>query len=360
MKIPIPAPVALPGPPPAPASGPAAASLPLTIIILTFNAEASIAHVIAACAGLARRILVVDSYSTDRTLDIVRRAGCDLVQHPFVHYGQQRNWAQDYAAVPPQDYVLHLDADEVLSPALAASIRAAVAAGDRDGYLMQRITYFLGQPIRHGMINPSWHLRLFRAGAGRCEDRQYDQHFICPGPTRRLAGELHDLQLITVERWTTTHNRWSTAEAAEIIRRRALIPSTAPSAPSAPAEDGLLPASLTGDPRMRKRWLKDRLYYRSPLFIRPVAYFLYSYILRQGFRDGMAGLVYHTLHAFWFRFLVDAKIHEQGLAGRPGGYPRLPGLPDLSVPITDLPAPAAAPSPPPTASSAPVPPGTAS
>ncbi|WP_017323917.1 glycosyltransferase family 2 protein [Synechococcus sp. PCC 7336] len=275
----------------------------IVAIVLTFNSEASIAQVIESCQELVARILVVDSYSSDRSLDIVRSYRCELVQHEFKNYSKQRNWAQDYANLAPEDWVLHLDSDEVISPELAASIRQLKASDsepDVDGYLIRRLSYFLGKPIRYGNINPSWHLRLFRAKCGQCEERLYDQHYIVPGATRKLAGTMLDLQLTSLETWTASHNRWSTAEAAEVNRRIS----------QAKEEAQTLPATLRGDIRMKKRWLKNNIWYKSPPLLRPFLFFFYSYFLRLGFLDGRAGLIFHVLQSFWFRFLVDAKLVE--------------------------------------------------
>ncbi len=298
-----PAPVLAPSPDPSTAAG--AVPLPrLTVIVLTFNSEGSLQQVLDSVKGLAARCMVVDSFSTDRTCAIAAAAGCEVLEHAFEHYAAQRNWAQAAAALPADAWVLHLDADEVVSPEMSASITRALAAPAADGYLVQRLTYFLGQPIRHGFMNPSWHLRLYRAGHGRCENRLYDQHFISDGPTARLSGLLHDLQLISVERWITSHNRWSTAVAAEYFDSRSQH------------EADELEARLGGDPRMRKRWLKENLYGHAPLLLRSFAVFLYGYVLRFGFLDGRIGLIYHVLHAFWFRFLIDAKIIERELEER--------------------------------------------
>ena len=289
-------------PSPVPSPLPTAASAPaprLTVVILTFNSEGSLQQVLDSVAALSPRILVVDSFSGDRTRDLAAAAGCEVLQHAFEHYAAQRNWAQAAAALADGDWVLHLDADEVVSPEMRSSIARALTAPTADGYLVQRLTYFLGHPIRYGYMNPSWHLRLFRAGKGRCEDRLYDQHFIIDGPTSRLGGLLHDLQLISIERWIASHNRWSTAVAEEYCTQR-----------RAEAAD-TLEARLDGDPRMRKRWLKENLYGRAPLLVRALAVFLYGYLLRFGFLDGRIGLIYHVLHAFWFRFLIDAKIIER-------------------------------------------------
>ncbi len=292
---------------PSPLAAPVATALPLTAVILTFNSAHSVGLVVAALRGLATRILVVDSFSTDATVAVVTALGCEVVQHPFEHYAAQRNWAQAHAGLAGDAWVLHLDADEVVSPELATSIRAALAAPRADGYLMRRVSNFLGQPIRWGLTNPGWHLRLYRAAHGRCEDRRYDQHFILDQPAARLSGILTDLQLISIERWIATHNRWSTAEAEQIWAERLA---------AAGAVDGTLQGSLTGDPRMRKRWMKNRLYYRLPGLLRAIGIFFYGYFIRLGFLDGRIGLIYHFQQTLWFRFTVDAKLFEHELEER--------------------------------------------
>ncbi len=278
-----------------------------TVIILTFNSESSLAQVVESCRSLSSRTLVVDSFSTDATVAIARSLGCEVVEHPFENYSRQRNWAQEYPGLAPQEWVIHLDSDEVVSPELAQAFQAAMASGDAaDGYLVQRLSYFLGKPIRYGHINPSWHLRLFRAGLGGCENRLYDQHFVVSGQTRKLKGLLLDLQITTLEKWTAAHNRWSTAEAVEALQQMG----------GGQPEEGQLPASLRGDIRMKKRWFKNNVWYRCPLLVQPTLFFLYSYFLRGGFLDGKAGLVYHVLQAFWFRFLTDAKIYRSPTRGQ--------------------------------------------
>jgi glycosyltransferase involved in cell wall biosynthesis len=285
-------------------SSPENRSLNIVAIILTFNSEAAIAKVINSCKAIASRIFVVDSYSSDKTLEIVKSLGCELVQHEFENYSKQRNWAQTNAQLQPDDWVLHLDSDEMLSPELARAIAQIKAGGQAvhpeiEGYLMQRLSYFLGKPIKYGHINPSWHLRLYRADKGFCEERLYDQHFVVPGKTQKLDGLLLDLQLTTIERWTAAHNRWSSAEAIEQTK------------PGNQQSDRLLAGKLfTTDWRMQKRWVKNNIWGRVPLFWRSFIFFFYSYFLRLGFLDGKAGLVYHVLQSFWFKFLIDAKILE--------------------------------------------------
>lgn len=282
-------------------------NLKLTVIILTFNSENSLIKVVESCKNIASRIVVVDSGSSDQTVNIAKDLGCEVVQHEFENYSNQRNWAQAYAKLQPEDWVMHVDSDEILSPELAESIRSELtdAPKDIDGYLVRRLSYFLGHPIKFGHINPSWHLRLFKASKGFCENRLYDQHFIVSGKTRKLQGLLLDLQLTTIEKWTASHNRWSSAEALEIF----LQPQVAKGSNSQ-----ILPANLQGDLRMQKRWLKNNIYYRNPPLLRAFIFFIYSYFFRLGFLDGQVGLIYHVLQAFWFRFLTDSKIIEMQLS----------------------------------------------
>jgi len=272
----------------------------ITAIILTQDAEDSVAAVVRAANCVAGRVVVVDSGSTDRTVGIAESLSAEVVTHPFANYSAQRNWAQTNLGIPEDGWVLHLDADEVMDDALIHAIQLVFTAPTiaADGFLLQRLSYFLGHPIRHGHLNPSYHLRLYRVAKGQCEDRLYDQHYVVDGPTQRLVGLMHDLQIVSLERWTAAHNRWSTAEVAEIRREGEL------------ASGKILEESLTGDIRMKKRWMKNRIWYRLPPFFRAWAFFNYSYFLRLGFLDGKPGLIYHVLQSFWFRFLVDAKLYE--------------------------------------------------
>lgn len=271
----------------------------VTAIILTFNSAHSVGAVIESCADLCHRIVVVDSFSKDDTEQVAAKYGVEFVQHPFENYAKQRNWAEQTAAIPSTEWVLHLDSDEVISQELFSSIQKALDKPNVNGFLMRRVTFFWKRPIRHGHMNPSWHLRLYRSGTGQCENREYDQHYVCEGPTAKLDGELLDLQLIDLTAWTASHNRWASAEVQEIL-----------SAKSEANAEGQLQETVAGDLRMRKRWVKNRVWYKLPRYGRVFLFFLYSYIIKRGFLDGPRAFPYHVLHAFWFRFLVDAKLYE--------------------------------------------------
>jgi glycosyltransferase involved in cell wall biosynthesis len=276
--------------------------MPVSVVILSFNSEATLAATLKSAARVSDDIHVVDSFSTDGTLDIIRAHGAQLVQHPFEHYGAQRNWAIDTLPLKHR-WQLHLDADERLSDGLVAEIDALSRGfpDDIDGYYLPRLVHFLGGPIRHGGMYPIWHLRLFRSGKGRCEDRRYDQHFYVEGRTGRLNHPMIDDIRMSLGEWTQRHARWADAEVAEILR---------------PAEGAVIGGDLGGNPVQRKRALRGG-YNRAPLFLRAFGLFLYRYVLRLGFLDGTRGLIFFVLQTFWFRFLIDAKLYERRLAARP-------------------------------------------
>jgi glycosyltransferase involved in cell wall biosynthesis len=272
----------------------------IALVVVTRDAAQTIARCIRSARQLASSILVVDSFSNDDTVEIARREGAVVLQRPFLNYSDQRNWASDQ--IPrTSDWILHLDADEYLTPPLGVEIASAVEGAGHEtvGFLMRRNLFFLRREMRHGGLGTTWHLRLYRNGQGWCEERRYDQHFMASGRTERLHNFFVDDNPATLAHWTDRHNQWSTAEAQEIL---------SPSSSSKRVRP-----TLFGSPINRKRWLKDRAWHRLPILWRAFAYFGLRYFLCLGFLDGREGLIFHALQGFWFRFLVDSKIFEQKL-----------------------------------------------
>jgi glycosyltransferase involved in cell wall biosynthesis len=268
----------------------------LSVVILTFNSEATIGATLASARRVSDDVHVVDSGSTDRTMAIAEQHGARLVSHPFESYGAQRNWAIDQLPLR-HDWELHLDADERLTEALIGAIEDLQRRGfpgPAVGYFIPRLVHFLGRPIRHGGMYPIWHMRLFRHGRGRCEARRYDQHFHVDGPTGRLTHPMIDDIRMKLGEWVIRHNRWADAEVDELLH----------------GGGGSIAPKLAGNPVERKRALRGS-YNRLPRFLRAFLLFLYRYVLRLGFLDGRAGLIFFVLQTFWFRFLVDAKLYER-------------------------------------------------
>ena len=277
-----------------------------SIVILTYNSETSIRETLRSIVALSDDIHVVDSFSKDRTTEIALSYGAKVVQHEFGNYGAQRNWS--ISSLPFRyRWQLHLDADERLTPELRQEI--ADLKDDTEavsGFYIPRLMHFLGRPIRHGGLSPTWHMRLFRSGVGRCEARSYDQHFyVTDGNTRQLKGRMIDDIKMSLSEWTMRHNRWSDAEVEEL---------------ESDHREGRIQGKLSGNPVERKRSLR-RLYDGCPLFVRPFALFFYRYILRLGFLDGYPGFIFYVLQTFWFRFLIDSKLFERRLTKRSAAEP---------------------------------------
>ena len=264
----------------------------LAAIILTKDEERDLPGCLQSLQAIASEVYVVDSGSTDATREIAQRAGARFLSHPFTNHAAQLNWALDN--VPSEtDWILRIDADERLSPQLQAELahRLAAAPPDVAGFACPRLTRFLGRAIRWGDTYPVWLVRVWRRGAGRCEDTWMDEHIVLAGPVERLKGDvIHEIPK-SLSEWTRKHDWYADRECKDILSA---------SANSQP---------LTGQPGVR-RALKQGVYLKLPLFARAFLYWFYRYFLKLGILDGKEGLIYHFLHAFWYRFLVDAKLLE--------------------------------------------------
>jgi glycosyltransferase involved in cell wall biosynthesis len=285
-----------------------------SVVILTYNSESSIVETLESVAPLSDNIFVVDSFSNDRTSQIALTHGATVVEHTFENYGAQRNWAISKLPIK-YDWQLHLDADERLTPDLRHEIMSLDERTDITGFYVPRILYFLGRPIRHGGMFPTWHMRLFRSGFGECEARQYDQHFrVTRGKTAQLRAYMVDDIRMSLNEWTVRHNRWSDAELQEQCDG---------------TNEGRIAGRFSGNPVERKRFWRD-LFNRSPLFLRPFALFVYRYVVRLGFLDGTTGLIFYVLQTFWFRFLVDSKLYERKLIRKLATTPKYSSEPVTS------------------------------
>lgn len=269
-------------------------------VILTFNEELHLARCLASVAPLVDQVWVVDCHSRDGTLEIARQYGARVLQHAWINYAVQFNWALTQLD-PDTQWVLRIDADEYLTPELAREIRARLPKlpATIDGVFLRRRMAFQGELIRHGGVFPSRVLRLFRFGRGQCENRWMDEHIKVPGATVEFPGELIDDNLNSLTWWTDKHNNYACREAIDLLN----------------LEFGFMPhdsiAKLSGGGRTAaKRWIKERVYRRLPGGLRALAYFLYRYFFRLGFLDGRVGADFHVLQAFWYRYLVDAKVRE--------------------------------------------------
>jgi glycosyltransferase involved in cell wall biosynthesis len=275
----------------------------ISVVILSYNSGAAMRATIESAAKISDDIYVVDSFSSDDTCAVATACGAYVIEHEFMNYAAQRNWAIEKLPMKHQ-WELHLDADELLSEELIGELEAFERDGvppHINGYHVPRLVRFLGRPIRHGGMFPIWHMRLFRRGKGRCEEREYDQHFLVASPTAKLRGPIVDDIRMPLREWVSRHNRWSDAAVRDLLRDA--------------TGDRTLRADLFGSPLERKRRFKS-LYNWLPPFTRAFLLFTYRYIVRLGFLDGKEGMVFFFLQTFWFRFMIDAKLFEHDLRKR--------------------------------------------
>jgi glycosyltransferase involved in cell wall biosynthesis len=275
---------------------------PLSVIVPARNEAENLKRCLPALAW-ADQVFVVDSQSNDATGQVAAEWSATVVQFHFNgSYPKKKNWALE--SLPfRNEWVLIVDADEVVVPELAAEITRRIAGNEADGYFLNSRYHFLGRRIRHCGYSECWNLRLFKHRLGRYErmpdptggrtgDNEAHEHVELEGRVLRLHNELEHHAYPTIATWVEKHNRYAIWEAA--LHERFL---TEP-----------IPRSIGRGKRFKRRLKKIAL--RLPL--RPVVRFLYAYVLRLGFLDGRPGLIFCGLLAF-YDFLASANRYEQQL-----------------------------------------------
>jgi glycosyltransferase involved in cell wall biosynthesis len=268
-----------------------------SIYILTYNEEIDIAACIES-ALLSDDIIVVDSISTDRTVEIVKNYvknyPVQIVQHPFETHGRQRTWM--LKEVPCKyEWVYILEADERMTEALFAECLEAIASQEYIGYYVAEKVIFMDRWIRRSTQYPRYQMRLFRKDKVWFGDYGHTEREVCDGPTNFLKETYpHYTCSKGLSRWIEKHNRYSTDEAAETLRQL--------EAGKVNWWDLIFGASEVE----RRRALKD---FSLRLPLRPIVRFFYMYILLGGFLDGQAGLAWCTLQAF-YEYLILLKVWE--------------------------------------------------
>lgn len=274
----------------------------VSVVILTYNESIHIERAIRSAQSFASQIIVVDSFSKDDTTEIAERCGAIVLQNPFVNQSVQLNWALENAPIKG-DWILRLDADEIIEPDLSDTIRAQLPelASDVVGVNFKRKHIFMNRWVRFGGRYPLLMLRLWRRGYGRVENRWMDEHVVVSGGrTVTFEGGFSDYNLNDLTYFTNKHNKYATREAIEVLSQRYGLFTK---------DQGLTATSASAQAAL-KRFIKEKLYNRIPFTLSALMYFLWRYIFQLGFLDGRSGLVYHVLQGYWYRFLVGAKVME--------------------------------------------------
>lgn len=274
--------------------------LDMTVIILTKNEEANIERCINSVRGWVERIVVVDSGSTDRTVELAENLGVEIYYHePFVDYAKQFNWAIDNTDIKT-NWVFRFDADECVTPELKREILTECEKhkdDDVSGMMMRFKIFFLGKFLKHGGAYPFLKIAIFKYGKGRFEDRSMGEHIVLSeGRCIDLKKDCEHYDFKSLNAFIDKHNWYATREVADYFAVRS----------------GRENAVLDGEPEKAKK-LRDGLYYRLPKYFRAKMYYWYKFYIKLGFLDGEAGHVWAFLQAYFYRFVVDAKIAEQEL-----------------------------------------------
>lgn len=274
--------------------------LDITAIVLTYNEEIHIRRCLENLGLFVKRIIVVDCYSKDKTCEIAREMGAEVIQHPWPgNQAEQFNWLIDNTPIHTE-WILRLDADEYLMPDLIEELQEKLPNMDKgvSALSLSRARAFCGKVLHHGIVNGIRIVRIFRTGKARYEKRIMDEHLsILDGKTIELEHQFVDDNRMTIGQFTVKHENYASREAALLLDAEYHLSDV-----SQLSKDH-------GEEVEKKRAQKAK-YAKMPLFWRAFAYFVYRYIVKLGFLDGKEGFLWDFLQGWWYRTLVDAKVFE--------------------------------------------------
>lgn len=274
----------------------------LSIFIPTFNEELHIERALKSALSLTRNVYVIDSYSTDRTVEIAERMGAKVYQYKWE---ADSNWAKKFnwtlKNVPFEtEWVMRHDADEYFTSALVERVKRDLPNVGKDvtAISINRREYFMRRWMKHGGAYPKAMVRIMRRGKVFFEARIIDEHVeVTEGRSIYWNVDLCDDKIISLTKWVANHNVHAIKEAIDLIDNE---------------------IGLTGEKDVQKALDADALrkrkkkgfYGRLPYFWRAWAFFVFRYIFQLGFLDGVEGFLYCFLQCLWYRNLADAKIVE--------------------------------------------------
>lgn len=273
----------------------------ITVVILTFNESLHLQRCIDSVHSLTHNIVVVDSLSTDDTVEIAQKNGLTVLERAWENnHSTQFNWALEQLPKETQ-WIFRIDADEVLTPALVEEIKDVMLnlSPDVNGFSCRRHLVFQGHLLRFGGMSNNRVLRLFRFGFGRSESRWMDEHIAASGKVESLSSAMVDDNLNSLTWWIAKHNNYASRAAVDaLLRERALVDETG-------GHNHSSDYAMTWSMRT-----KEQVHGLLPSGLRGITFFIYRYILRLGFLDGSTGYTFYFLQTWWYRNLIDAKVAE--------------------------------------------------
>jgi glycosyltransferase involved in cell wall biosynthesis len=270
--------------------------VPVAVIVIAQNEELNIQHCLQSVVGWAEQVFVVDAFSTDRTPELADACGAKMVQHEFVDWASQRNWALDNLPLRTE-WVFFLDADEQVTDEFKKALENTLSnVSDKVAGIYVRFNlYFLNRRLAHAYEAPPV-MRIVRRGRARWIGEGAREYCLVQGRTVTLKEPLIHWDRKGLHSWIEKQNRNATREATVILNGQQTR--------NIPGEQAL------HIERPVRTWIRTHLYTRLPGWLRPFLHFAYRYFLRGGFLDGYPGFVYCFLHAFWLPLLIDAKVNE--------------------------------------------------
>lgn len=270
----------------------------ITAIILTKNEEVNITDCIKSIMTTVKRIVVVDSYSTDKTVELAKECGAEVYQHAFENYAKQYMFAIQISQIKTV-WTLRIDADERLTPDSANELVQLCNGNmntDVSGIVLRFKKNFLGKDLYHGGVYPWKKMNCYKTNYGTIEDRSMDEHIVLSqGRTIEMKHDCLHFDFKNLEFFVNKHNWYSSRETVDYFQN--------------------LEKAKGKDELDLKTWLKMNFYYKLPMGLRAHIYYLYRYYIKLGFLDGKEGKIYAFLQAYWYRYLVDAKIYESEKMG---------------------------------------------
>jgi len=269
----------------------------ISVIILTFNEDKHIRRPIQSIRSISDDIIIVDSFSTDNTINISKKFKTKIFKNKFINQAQQFNWALNNVKIK-NNWILRLDADEYLSKELTYEIKKKLPLIDLNkeinGICLTRKQFFMRKLIRFGGRGKLIMLRLFRKNFAQCENRLMDEHImIKKGKILKFKNFFYDDNLNNLENFKEKHKRYAKREAKQYLID----------------QNNKRKLNFKYNTRtMIKKFLITNVYYKIPYQISSMLYFLIRYIVLLGFLDGINGLKYHYVQGFWYRYLVGKNI----------------------------------------------------
>lgn len=274
--------------------------LDITAIILTYNEEIHIRRCLENVKQFAKRIIIVDCFSKDKTCEIAKEMGAEVIQHEWPgNQAEQFNWLIDNVSINTK-WILRLDADEYLMPDLIAELNEKLPTMDEgvSALSLSLARAYCGKILHHGIVNGIRIVRIFRTGKARYDKRIMDEHLsILDGKTIEMKHQFVDDNRLTIGQFTIKHENYASREAAILLDAEYHLSDT---------------RKLEKDhgEEVEKKRAQKAKYAKMPLFWRAFGYFIYRCIVKGGWRDGKEGFLWDFLQGWWYRTLVDAKIFE--------------------------------------------------